>query len=253
MWLGRWPRARRWLSRTRLSGGRILDVGCAIGFGTSELARARGAYRAFGVEPHWTYVKQARASYPDLAFIRGSAADLPIAGASINAVALLDVLEHLARPEAAIAEARRVLRPGGALVISVPNQGWLEAFDSLNVYGALRRFWPSLAPLDPSETSGWGAHRHFSVTQVRALLGDEFKIERIAITGVGLSEPLHLAILLFSRVLLRSERAYSALRYIYYTAYLLEDALPLPVGGYHLTVLARARASATAGPLRAQV
>jgi hypothetical protein len=46
-------------------------------------------------------------------------------------------------------------------------------------------------------------------------------------------------LLVLCRGLLRAEGLYLALRYVYFTAYLIEDAAPLGPGGYHLTVLAR--------------
>jgi SAM-dependent methyltransferase len=52
--------------------------------------------------------------------------------ARFDAVALLDVLEHLAEPLAALVKARQVLRPGGVLLLSVPNMGhWSVVWDLL--------------------------------------------------------------------------------------------------------------------------
>ncbi len=52
--------------------------------------------------------------------------------ARFDAVALLDVLEHLAEPLAALVKARQLLRPGGVLLLSVPNMGhWSVVWDLL--------------------------------------------------------------------------------------------------------------------------
>jgi len=240
MWLGRWARARHWLSQTPSGAGRVLDIGCAFGFGTNQVSGARGVTWTVGVEADPEYVLQATRSYKRLPFVRGSAEELPFISGSMDSVTLLDVLEHLANPERALAEARRVLQTGGRLVLSVPHQGVLARLDSLNRYQALRRRQPWLEPLDPSEASAGGEHRHFTRRELETLLGRSFVVERSAITGIGLTEVLHLVLLVLCRGLLRWERSYLALRYLYFTAYLLEDALHVPRAGYHLTMQARA-------------
>lgn len=240
MWLGRWARARRWLSQKPSGAGRVLDVGSAFGFGTNQVSRAQGATWTAGIETDHGYVLNASRSYRCLPFVRGSAQELPFTSGSMDSVTLLDVLEHLAKPERALAEARRVLRIGGQLVLTVPHQGALAGLDSLNRYQALRRRLPWLEPLDPSEKSAGGTHVHFSQNEIATLLGDRFAVERSAVTGIGVAEILHLALLVVCRGFLRWEKSYLTLRYIYFTAYLLEDALPLPYAGYHLAVRARA-------------
>lgn len=52
--------------------------------------------------------------------IFGNASRLPLADASVDTVLLLDVLEHLAEPEAALSEASRVLRQDGKLLLTIP-------------------------------------------------------------------------------------------------------------------------------------
>ncbi len=235
MWLGRWARARRWLRST--GSQRVLDVGCAFGFGTNELA-VHSVWIA-GIEQDRAYRQGAARSYPHLAFCGGDAERLPVESQSVDAVVVLDVLEHLADPAAAAREALRVVRRGGRVLVSVPNRGVLAVWDSLNVYAAMREQWQWLPPLEKSEQSAGGLHRHFSVDDVLQMFGLDCTIERVAVTGVGAAEAVHLVVLLLTRGLLRSERAYRALRYVYYTAYLVEDLIPVPRAGYHLMVQLR--------------
>ena len=56
--------------------------------------------------------------------------------------------------EAAMAEAHRVLRQGGMLIVSVPHRGLLHRLDALNLYEALRRRRPHWPPLEPATESG---------------------------------------------------------------------------------------------------
>lgn len=100
-----------------LDGQRLLDVGC----GTGHLAAAatrRGA-EVLGVDFAESMVARARTNYPDLAFRQGDAEALDCDDASFDAVACSFALLHLSDQEAAIAEACRVLRPGGRYAFTV--------------------------------------------------------------------------------------------------------------------------------------
>ncbi len=91
----------------------VLDVGC----GEGELARHLPAGAWVGLDPSPTMLARA----PDPA-LHGEATDLPYADGEVAAVALLYVLYHLDEPERALAEARRVLRPGGLVAVAVPSR-----------------------------------------------------------------------------------------------------------------------------------
>jgi SAM-dependent methyltransferase len=235
-YVGRWGRARRWLPADAL---RVLDVGCAYGHGAAAVAaRAPRGRVVVGVERDRGHLELGRRCFPWLRILEGDAAALPVGDGTADAVLLLDVLEHLAEPDRALAEAHRVLRPGGVLVLSVPHRGALWRLDSLNLYEALRRRRPSWPRLEPSTDSGSGVHRHFTPGEVEELLGSSFAVERIARTGLGVAELVHLVRLLI-RVRATRARLSGALMTLYIAAYLAEDAVPLGVLGYHLTVRAR--------------
>jgi SAM-dependent methyltransferase len=237
-YIGRWGRARRWLPP---DAHRVLDVGCAFGYGTVALmARGESSRWIAGVERDPENVKLAGRTYPWLPMVRADATSLPFPHCSVDAVVILDVLEHLADPVAVLVEVRRVLRPGGSLVVSVPHRGLLSACDSNNVYAALRRRCRSFLPLEPCEESATGRHRHFTVGEVRTLLGPDFAVDRFARTGVGLAELLHILLLVALKGLLRKRGAYMVLRHFYFTASLLEDLIPTGPLGYNLTLRARA-------------
>ena len=74
-----------------------------------------------------------------LAALRTSVRHVPLADGAAEVVCLLDVIEHLHDPVAALAEAARVLEPDGRLVVNVPAHQWLwSAFDEQ--VGHVRRY-----------------------------------------------------------------------------------------------------------------
>jgi len=99
------------------TGTRVLDVACGPGF-VAEAAARRGA-AVVGLDFAAAMIATARQRHPALAFQEGDAEALPFDDASFDAVVMNFGVLHLARPEAALAEALRVLRPGGRYAFTV--------------------------------------------------------------------------------------------------------------------------------------
>jgi SAM-dependent methyltransferase len=236
-YVGRTGRAQRWLPS---DAHRVLDVGCSTGYGTAGVAVARPSSRVVGIESDPDHLAEAWTRFPWLTILEGDATTLPLADDSVDAVLLLDVVEHVAEPERALAEAHRVLRPGGVLVLSVPHRGLLSRLDALNVYASLRRRRPSWPPLEAATESGGAAHRHFAKDELERLLDPWFDLERVTRTGLGLAEIIQIIRLLI-RAADRAPRTRQALAWLYLLAYLAEDPFPFGPLAYHLTVRARAR------------
>jgi ubiquinone/menaquinone biosynthesis C-methylase UbiE len=138
-----WFVARRDLLATLLRSAnpqgfsRVLDVGCGTGANVSVLRSH--ARRVVGLDFRPEGILQARQQQSAGAlFVQGLATGLPFAAGTFDVVTVLDVLEHV-DDEEALAEIRRVLRPGGAIVISVPAMPWLWSFRDVDA-GHVRRY-----------------------------------------------------------------------------------------------------------------
>jgi len=101
----------------------LLDIGCGTGANLSMLRACVGERaRVTGVDFSDLALKFASRDNiaQGVALARCDALRLPFGCAQFDAVTMLDVLEHLSDDEAALCEVRRVLRPGGCYVFSVP-------------------------------------------------------------------------------------------------------------------------------------
>ncbi|MFI0084628.1 methyltransferase domain-containing protein [Streptomyces bobili] len=96
-------------------GTSAVDVGCGTGRAVAELAE-RGA-NAIGVDPDEQMIAVARGRWPEADFRIADAYALPLADASVDDYRADKVFHELAEPARALAEARRVLAPGGRIVL----------------------------------------------------------------------------------------------------------------------------------------
>jgi SAM-dependent methyltransferase len=108
---------------------RILDAGCGSGRNMVELAR-HGTVT--GIELSETSVSLARERGMG-EVIAGSVLEMPFEADSFDLAASLDVIEHLEDDLAALRELRRVVAPGGSLLVTVPAYQWLwSGHDEIN-------------------------------------------------------------------------------------------------------------------------
>jgi len=109
-----------YLSRlTFAEGARVLEIGCGTGPITRSLAE-NPRLMVVGVDPSPTMLDRARElsrAFANIEFREGDARDLPFAGGTFDAVIYHTTLCHIPGPEVALAEAHRVLVPGGQLAI----------------------------------------------------------------------------------------------------------------------------------------
>jgi len=150
-----WYRGRRSvlegvIAQLRLPArARILDAGCGSGRNMVELAH-HGIVT--GIELSETSVSLARERDAG-EVIEGSVLEMPFPADSFELAASLDVVEHLQDDLAALRELRRVIAPGGALLITVPAYQWLwSGHDEINHH---HRRYTRRSLFNVAEQAGW--------------------------------------------------------------------------------------------------
>jgi SAM-dependent methyltransferase len=99
----------------------VIDVGCGDGLATSVAASASPGHRFVGVDWSADALRQAGARGLTLVRAGVDGQGLPIASGVADVVVMSELIEHLIDTDLALDEARRVLRPGGSLLLSTPN------------------------------------------------------------------------------------------------------------------------------------
>ena len=143
---------RYWPALKMVSGVDVLDIGCNVGMFASLLAEH--GHNVVGVELNSELVDICRrrfADHPRLDFRVIGHESLELEDNSFDCVVIIEVLEHVREPWNLFKEIKRVLRPGGALVLSVPNAASLRVALKTFVLKLPRRFremdrWPEYLP-----------------------------------------------------------------------------------------------------------
>ena len=134
-----------------VAGQAVLDIACGSGFGLVMLIDAGAT--PIGVDYDAEPLVAIRASLPNVRLVRGDGTRLPLESASIDQVVSFETIEHVPDARAFVVELRRVLKPGGRLVLSTPNRA----------FGPLERH------------TGNPFHvREFTADELRGLLGECF-------------------------------------------------------------------------------
>lgn len=121
----RFGRHARWLAPDalaefeRLRPESLLDVGCGTGALLEAFLKARPAVRLYGIDLSPEMITMAHRRLGDAGNITVADAEtLPLPDAFVDAVTCVDSFHHYPHPDAVLLEIRRVIRPGGSLILA---------------------------------------------------------------------------------------------------------------------------------------
>ena len=132
------------------TGSVVLDAGCGTGLITLHLQGT-----VIGIDINEWNLKRAKEHAPKGNYVQADIESLPIISRSIDTVVCTETLEHLPQPEQAVREFARVLKPGGKLIISIPNKHIIWKF---------RKFLLTTCPVSEP------FHRSYTMNEFKRLL-----------------------------------------------------------------------------------
>lgn len=100
----------------------VLDIACGEGYGSNLLAAA--SEFVFGIDISEETIAEACIKYtsPNISFLAGAADRIPLESASVDVVVSFETLEHHDKHTEMLLEIKRVLKPGGMLIMSSPDK-----------------------------------------------------------------------------------------------------------------------------------
>jgi 2-polyprenyl-3-methyl-5-hydroxy-6-metoxy-1,4-benzoquinol methylase len=147
-----------WLRDLNLAKPHILDLGCATGWLTAQLAEFGPVA---GIDIADASIREARERYPHIPFECGDFAKMESNSGRFDVVVTLDTLSHVGDQRAFVRRVRQVLKPGGHLMLTIQNRFVFERRSDVDAQGV-------------------GQIRHWlSRAELRELLVDDFIVRRI--------------------------------------------------------------------------
>lgn len=141
----------------------VADIGCGEGFGLSVLAENKIGKTYIGLDNSATALKVAKKIHPRFKYLEGSIYNTPFKDNSFDLVVCSEVLEHLEKPEQALAELSRISKK--YVLISVPYEPWFRTMNFLR--GKYLSSWGN----HPEHIQWWGMRK------LNLLLTQNFKVK----------------------------------------------------------------------------
>jgi SAM-dependent methyltransferase len=154
------------------SGERILDLATGTGWGSRSIARRSPGVKVTGADIADAMLDYARGAAAkeelDIDYRHADAESLPFADHSFDGVISTFGVMFVGKPEAAVAELARVVRPGGRIVLAT----WKHDSNVFQMFGVLKKFMPPPPQPPPPSPFAWGRYE-----RLNELLGADFELE----------------------------------------------------------------------------
>lgn len=103
----------------------VLDVGCASGWLLSEVAKNYPKAQCTGIDVYKKALDYGSKNYKNLKLIEADAHKLPFSEKSFDLIICTEVLEHVQDPKGVLQEIKRVLKPGGVVIVEMDTNNLL--------------------------------------------------------------------------------------------------------------------------------
>lgn len=152
-----------------------IDVGCGEGYMVSLLPKAK---KIIGFDISNVALERARSilnNRNDVEFIKGDGQNIQLDDNLFNVAICSEMLEHTPEPERAISELHRILKPGGRLIVSIPDEKRIKRIMNILKLLKIDRF---LHAARKQETYEWHLHE-FDMNVLKSISDEYFFIKKV--------------------------------------------------------------------------
>jgi len=129
----------RWAA-SRFETGWVIDLGSELGIGMTLMAQVNNQVKYIGMDSNLQIIKQASdIGLTKTRTIQADGASLPIKSNVSSGVSMVNMLHLVEDPEAVLFEVRRILKPGGAVIISIPLEKLMDRWKPATITKHLRQ------------------------------------------------------------------------------------------------------------------